>query len=63
MGFYKPYKRLEWFDKTEGPLPNADVEYPDMPRAAGFICTGSACSSPAFSTTDLVKKLQKATAH
>jgi len=63
MGFYKPYKRLEWFDKSEGPLPNADVEYPDMPKAAGFICTGSACSSPAFTAADLVKKLQRATSH
>jgi uncharacterized protein len=57
--FYKPYKRLEWLDPAEGPLPNADVPYPILPRSAAFICTGSACSSPAFTVADLQRKLNK----
>jgi len=61
MAFYKPYKRLEWYDATEGPLPNSDVQYPTLPKAAAFICTGSACSSPAFTPEDLIKKLNRAT--
>jgi uncharacterized protein len=60
-GFYHPYKRLEWFDPKEGPLPTADVEYPLLPRPAAFICTGSACSSPAFTPADLLRKLTRAT--
>ena len=34
------YKRLEWWDEREGPLPNADVQYPVLKRAAAFTCTG-----------------------
>jgi uncharacterized protein YyaL (SSP411 family) len=60
IGFYHPYRRLEWFDPAEGPLANSDVQYPQLDRAAGFICTGSACSSPAFSPADLLRKLQRA---
>ena len=33
------YKRVEWFDEAEGPLPYADVEYPQIGRAAAFLCT------------------------
>jgi len=58
--FYKPYKRLEWLDPAEGPLPNPDVPYPTLPRPAGFICTGSACSSPAYSVADFQRKLNRA---
>ncbi len=25
------YLRIEWIDRAEGPMPNPDVEYPDMP--------------------------------
>jgi len=43
-----PYKRLEWWDETEGPLPNPDVEYPKFDRAAAFVCTERRCSAPIF---------------
>jgi uncharacterized protein len=59
-GFYKPYRRLEWYDPAEGPLPSSDVDYPVLPRPAGFICTGNACSSPAFTAADLLRKLNRA---
>jgi uncharacterized protein len=41
-----PYKRLEWFDPADGPLPNPDVQYPRLARAAAFVCTGNRCSVP-----------------
>lgn len=41
-------KRVEWFDESEGPLPNADVEYPRVAKAAAFICTDRSCSAPIF---------------
>jgi hypothetical protein len=63
VSFNHPYRRLEWYDPAEGKLPNADVDYPLLPRAAGFICTGSACSSPAYTPEDLTKKLTRATSH
>jgi uncharacterized protein len=45
---FSTYKRLEWWDKSEGPMPNPDVEYPQMPKAAAFVCTNKRCSLPIF---------------
>jgi len=42
------YKRVEWWDQREGKLPNADVEYPQLDKAAAFVCTARACSAPLF---------------
>lgn len=42
------YKRIEWWDKGDGPLPNADVEYPEMPKAAAFLCINGRCSAPVY---------------
>lgn len=51
------YKRVEWWDRSEGPLPNPDVPYPDFHKPAAFICTAQRCSSPLFSAQDLQKRL------
>jgi uncharacterized protein YyaL (SSP411 family) len=40
------YKRVEWWDRAEGPLPNPDVEYPQLAQPAAFVCTQKSCSSP-----------------
>ena len=40
------YKRVEWWDHAEGPMPNPDVEYPQLSTAAAFVCTQKSCSSP-----------------
>lgn len=42
------YKRVEWWDKREGPLPNPDVTYPELERPAAFACANRACSLPVF---------------
>ena len=42
------YKRLEWWDTREGKLPNPDVQYPSVPRAAAYVCTERTCSAPIF---------------
>ncbi len=42
------YRRIEWWDKAEGPMPNSDVQYPQLTRAAAFICANHACSTPIF---------------
>lgn len=42
------YKRIEWWDREEGPLPNPDVQYPATDRAAAYVCTDKRCSLPAF---------------
>jgi uncharacterized protein len=47
------YRRIEWFDEAEGPLPHADVEYPRLGRAAAFLCTEKSCSAPIFAPEKL----------
>ena len=59
LAFPVLYKRVEWYDPAEGPLPNADVTYPNFGKPAAFVCTGTACSMPAFDTTTLTKRLDR----
>jgi uncharacterized protein len=53
------YKRVEWLDEREGALPNKDVEYPTLSKAAAFVCTDQACSAPAFALEDLIARISK----
>ncbi len=43
----------------EGTLPNPDVEYPELKRAAAFVCTERSCSSPIVSAGQLLAKAEK----
>jgi uncharacterized protein YyaL (SSP411 family) len=47
------YKRIEWWDERDGPLPNSDVEYPTLTEAAAFVCGEKSCSAPIFSPEKL----------
>lgn len=51
------YRRIDWWDKREGAMPNPDVRYPELARAAAFVCTGSACSLPVFDSMQLARTL------
>jgi uncharacterized protein YyaL (SSP411 family) len=51
------YKRIEWLDDREGALPNPDVGYPTLEKAAAFLCTDQACSAPVFAVDDLIGKI------
>jgi len=42
------YKRIEWWDRSEGPLLNMDVTYPELKSAAAFVCTQKRCSLPIY---------------
>jgi uncharacterized protein YyaL (SSP411 family) len=42
------YKRVEWWDRSEGPLANADVPFPKLDKPAAFICASGRCSLPSF---------------
>ncbi len=53
------YKRLEWWDAREGKLPNPDVRYPELKRAAAFVCTNRVCSPPIFKPEDLRARVDK----
>jgi uncharacterized protein YyaL (SSP411 family) len=42
------YLRVEFWDAAEGPLPNPDVQYPRLKKAAAFACTAGRCSLPIY---------------
>jgi hypothetical protein len=47
------YKRLDWWDRSEGPLPNPDVNYPALKKPAAFVCTNQRCSVPIVRPADI----------
>ena len=49
------HKRVEWWDRDEGPLRNPDVRYPTLPKAAAFACSGSVCSLPVYAADAVAK--------
>jgi uncharacterized protein YyaL (SSP411 family) len=59
MQYPVSYKRLEWWDTREGKLPNPDVQYPSVARAAAYLCTERTCSAPIFKAEDIAVKVRK----
>ncbi|HEX6832574.1 MAG TPA: DUF255 domain-containing protein [Rudaea sp.] len=55
------YKRVEWWDKREGDLPNADVSYPAPKHAAAFVCTENRCSLPIFKADQIREFVRSST--
>ena len=53
------YKRVELWDRAEGPLPSSDVEFPDLERPAAFACSGTRCSLPAFTAAELRARVER----
>lgn len=51
------YRRMEWWDQKEGPMPNPDVQYPELEKPAAFVCTQGICSSPLFEPDQLRRKV------
>ena len=54
------YKRIEWWDPAEGPLPFMDVEYPVLKKPAAFTCLDGRCSSPIDKPALILSRLQPA---
>jgi uncharacterized protein YyaL (SSP411 family) len=54
------YRRVEWWDKREGEMPNPDVQYPDLPRAAAFVCTNGTCSLPIYDVGKIATEVERA---
>jgi len=48
LRFPAGYLQVDWWDKSEGPLPNPEIQYPQLRRAAAFACTQSTCSNPVY---------------
>ncbi|MGA8222806.1 MAG: DUF255 domain-containing protein [Candidatus Acidiferrales bacterium] len=59
LGYPSDYKRLEWWDPSEGRLPNPDVQYPQLKSAAAFVCTNRTCSPPVYRADELRAKIDR----
>ena len=53
LAFPAGYRRIDWWDRAEGELTNADVAYPKLAIPAAFICTDKICSSPIFDPEEI----------
>ena len=53
------YRRIEWWDKKEGDMPNPDVRYPQLPQPAAFACADRACSLPVFKEAEIAKTVNR----
>lgn len=47
------YRRLQWWDRREGPLARSDISFPRLARAAAYVCTADRCSAPLFDPEQL----------
>ena len=56
------YLQVDWWDPKEGPLPNRQIQYPQLGQAAAFACTGSACSTPIFDAGQIAPAIRAALA-
>jgi uncharacterized protein YyaL (SSP411 family) len=56
------YKRVDWWDRQEGPMRNPDVTYPELETAAAFACTNNICSLPAFTPDELAERVARISA-
>ncbi len=48
------YLQVDWWDRSEGPLPNRAIQYPLLPVAAAFACSENACSTPVYEADRVV---------
>ena len=50
---------VDWWDPRREPSPTPDIRYPHLARAAAFVCTERACSSPLFDPAQLASTAQR----
>jgi hypothetical protein len=53
------YKRVELWDRRDGPLPHLDVEYPKLARVAAFVCGEGRCSAPSYTPEELQGRIER----
>ena len=56
------YLQIDWWDRDEGQLPNPEIQYPQLDRAAAFACSASACSMPVFDSAEIEPAVRAALA-
>jgi uncharacterized protein len=56
------YLQIDWLDRDEGDLPNPEIQYPQLDRAAAFACSARACSMPVFNAAEIEPAVRAALA-
>lgn len=56
------YRRIDWWDPSTGVMDNPDVKYPDLGRAAAFVCVAGRCSLPAYDVDTLQRLMTRSDA-
>jgi len=59
LGTGAPYARIEWWDPSGVPLPNPDVEYPQLKLSAAYLCKDGRCSAPIYKPENLSKTIRR----
>ena len=52
------YRQVEWVDSGAKPS-TSGIAYPELAKAAAYVCSGNACSAPVFSVEKLKTLLDK----
>jgi hypothetical protein len=52
------YNSIALWVRAEGSLPNPDMQYPELPRAADYLCAQNQCSLPVFTGDELLTQAQ-----
>ena len=63
VAYPSTYARIEWKDAQEGPLPNSDVDYPQLKESAAFACSEKRCSVPFYKPDQLRDRVDRLRAH
>jgi uncharacterized protein len=61
LSYPADYLQIDWLDRSEGELPNRDIQYPQMDHAAAFACADGACSSPVYEAREIEPTVRKLT--
>jgi uncharacterized protein YyaL (SSP411 family) len=51
------YRRVEFWDPSQGRLANPDVSYPEQDEPAAFVCTHNTCSFPLFNAQGIRQQI------
>lgn len=53
------YKRVDLWDRAEGPMLNQDISYPELEQPAAFACAENICSLPVFKAEEIAVQVER----